>query len=307
MRTLQIPSADGKNQIMVYIWEPEGKAKGILQISHGMIEHMKRYDDFANYLCLRGFVIIGNDHLGHGQTAASQEDLGYFCMQNASETVVKDLLSVTKYVKKMYPDLSLILLGHSMGSFLARRYIENFGEELAGVILSGTGSMPPLVLSFGKFLCKTLEKIYGAHHRSKLIQKIAFGSYLAKIDNPRTVSDWLCKDEKIVDTYRKDPFCTFQFTLNGYHTLFDTMQYMQKPEHIQRIPKSLPIFFISGDMDPVGDYKKGVEKAASDLKKAGIENIKLSFYAGDRHEVLNELDREDAYREIHEWVSKIIQ
>ncbi len=302
MRTLQLPSADGKNQIMVYIWEPDAPIEAVLQISHGMLEHMKRYDDFANFLCQNHIAVVGNDHLGHGQSAPNAEELGFFCSENASETVVEDLHRVTKFIKETYPELPVILLGHSMGSFLARRYIENYGVEINGVILSGTGSMPSIVLSFGKLLCKILEKIKGNHHRSQLIKKIAFGSYLNKIPNPRTASDWLCKDEQIVDAYCRDPFCTFEFTVNGYHTLFDTMQYMQKPEHINKIPQDLPVLFVSGDMDPVGNYKEGVLKAALDMQKANLSNVQVTFYPGDRHEILNELDRKEAYSDLLDFI-----
>lgn len=302
MKEIKIASTDGVNSINVYIWEPAEKPVAIIQISHGMVEHQGRYDEFATFMNGRGFLVIGNDHLGHGKTAKNDDDLGYFG-PGKSKTVVDDLYEVTKYAKKTYgSDIPYILLGHSMGSFMARRYLMTYGKELSGAILSGTGSQPAALLSCGKLLANITGLFKGDRHRPKLIKFIAFGSYLSRIDNPKSQSDWLSKDEKIVEIYDNDKFCTFDFTVNGYKTLFDSISFIQKKANIKNVPKNLPILFMSGSDDPVGNYGKGVEQAYDAFYKEGITNTEMVLYHGGRHEMLNEIERENVFEDIDTWI-----
>lgn len=302
----KIQSTDGKNQLHVYTFVPDSEVKAILQISHGMIEHIGRYKEFAEFLNSKGILVIGNDHLGHGLTAANDEDLGYFGASN-SKTVVDDLYEITKYAKNKYgKNVPYILLGHSMGSFMARRYIMTYGSELTGAIISGTGSQPGIILSFGQLLASLTEIIKGGHHRPKLLKTIAFSSYNKKIPDAKTPSDWLCKDEEIVNKYINDKFCTFEFTADGYKTLFQSIAFIQKPSNINNIPKNLPILIFSGDQDPVGNYGKGVITAKNAMEKAGIKNISFILYEGGRHEMLNETNRKQVYVDIYEWIEKIL-
>ncbi|MDO4187509.1 MAG: alpha/beta hydrolase [Lachnospiraceae bacterium] len=302
MKELKLPSTDKKNNLHVYIWEPEGKIEAIVQISHGMIEHIGRYDEFANYMASKNILVIGNDHLGHGNTAKDDDDLGYFGAEK-SKTVVDDLYEITKYAKSNYgADIPYFLFGHSMGSFMARRYLMTYGNDLNGAILSGTGSQPSVVLAGGRFVASLIGLFKGDRYKSKFIKNLAFGAYLNRIENPKTANDWLCKDEEIVEKYNNDKFCTFEFTVNGYKTLFESIAFIQKDKNINKIPKTLPVLFISGTEDPVGDYGKGVEKACDAFEKAGIENTDMILYHGGRHEMLNEIEREGVFEDVHNWI-----
>lgn len=302
MNQFTLPSNDGVNNLHVCEWKPEGEVKGVLQISHGMIEFIERYDGFAQFLNTKGIVVYGNDHLGHGHTAKTDDDLGYFCKENMSETVVKDLHTVTEYAKKQYPGVPYIFFGHSMGSFLARRYLMTYGTEVDAGIICGSGSTPGAVLGFAKFTCAVIKLFHGDRYRSNFVKNSSFAGYLKRINPVRTSNDWLTKDEAIVDWYNAQKFCTFTFTINGYNTLFDTITYIQKPENIAKVPKDLPVFYIAGEDDPVGAYGEGVKQAASNFVNAGVKDVTVKLYPGDRHEILNELDKETVYNDVYEWI-----
>ena len=304
---IKIPSTDNKNNLQVYVWETDEKPQAILQISHGMKEHILRYEEFAKFMVSRGVLVIGNDHLGHGLTAKDENDLGYFGSEN-SKTVVDDLHAVTLYAKETYgSDIPFFMLGHSMGSFMARRYIMTYGKELSGVIISGTGSTPGALLSVGRFLTFVLGKIKGDRQRPALLKNMAFGAYNKRIENPESESAWLCKDKAIVEKYDNDKFCTFDFTTDGYKTLFESIAFIQKKSNIEKIPKDLPVLFISGTEDPVGDYGKGVEKAYDEFEKAMIKDCEIVLYHGGRHEMLNEIEREGVFEDIDVWIKQHIK
>ena len=238
--------SSGSSRLHIAVWEPSGERKAIMQISHGMIEYIKRYSHFANYLNQAGILVIGNDHKGHGLTAEKDEDLGYFG-EEKSAAVIEDLHEVTRYAKEQYgADVPYFLFGHSMGSFMARRYLMTYGEELTGAIICGTGYTPGAVLTAGKLCAGVISKVKGERHRSKFLQKLAFGSYNKRIADKRTANDWLTKNTEMVDAYNRDKYCTFLFTVNGYQTLFDVLGFIQKKENIEKIPKSLPVYMIAG-------------------------------------------------------------
>lgn len=302
MKELQIASKDGIHKLHVVVWEPQQEVKAVVQISHGMVEFIERYSDFAAYLNQRGFVVAGNDHLGHGKTAGCDEDLGYFCPENMSATVVEDLHQVTVEMKKQYPNVPYFLLGHSMGSFMARRYIMTYGKELTAAVISGTGSQPSIVLAAGKFICSMIALFHSDRYRSSFVKKISFGGYNKRIPQVRTENDWLTKDEAIVDWYNSNKYCTFSFTINGYRTLFDVLTFIQKKENIKKIPTELPLFFVAGADDPVGGYGKMVEAIYEQYKQAGVKDISCKLYQDDRHEILNETDRMTVYEDIAKWL-----
>jgi alpha-beta hydrolase superfamily lysophospholipase len=299
-----IPSRDGIHKLHVVLWEPEDSQniKGVVQISHGMVEMIDRYDDFAKFLNNNGYAVIGNDHLGHGLTAGNNTDLGYFCPENMSVTVVADLNKVTKYAKKRYKQKPYFLLGHSMGSFMARRYIMTYPYELDGVILCGTGSQTSQRIMLGKIVAGLEKRLFGDRFRSKFIKKNIFMNYQSRIEHPRTKNDWISRDEAVVDKYNADKYCTFDFTINGYRTIFEVVEFIQKRKNINRISKDLPILLISGDADPVGDYGKAVRKIFKQYKKSKISDVSLKLYHDDRHEVLNELNRTEVYADILRWI-----
>lgn len=307
MRELQIPSVDGIHALHVVVWEPQGEKKAVLQISHGMVEFIERYADFAEYLNDQGFVVVGNDHLGHGKTAGCDEDLGYFCKENMSAAVINDLHSVTLEMKKQYPGIPYFLLGHSMGSFMARRYLMTYGDELDGAVLSGTGAQPGVVLAAGKIIAGIIQLIKGERYRSAFMQNMSFSAYNKRIHPVRTKNDWLTKDETIVDWYNANKYCTFNFTLNGYRTLFEVLSFIQNKSNMEKIPKSLPVFMVAGEEDPVGAYGKQVTAIYEQYKTMGIKDISCKLYPNDRHEILNETDKETVYKDIADWLNAHMQ
>lgn len=297
-------SADKKTQIHAVKWEPEqGEVQGVLQISHGMIEYVERYDAFAEFLTDKGFVIVGNDHLGHGESVVSQELWGYFAPECGSDLVVRDLHQLRVKTEKEYPKVPYFMLGHSMGSFLLRKYLSQYGEGLSGAIIMGTGTQTDKTVRFGKALCKIIARFHGWKYRSSFVDKLVFSGNNKRFEQEGT-NAWLTKDREIVSAYGKEARCTYKFTLNGFYNLFDTIYYINQPEHIAAILKSLPMFFVSGADDPVGDYGAGVKKAYETYVQAGMEDIDLKLYPNDRHEILNELDKETVYKDIYGWIQK---
>lgn len=304
MKEIRLASNDGVHKLHVVIWEPDTAVRAVLQISHGMTEMITRYDHFARFLNTKGILVIGNDHLGHGETAGCDEDLGYFCPKNMSATVVADLHTVTEYAKKEYPNVPYFLLGHSMGSFMARRYLMTYGEELAGAVIVGTGSQSKLVLVTGKIVSSLIQLFKGARHRSKFLAMASFGNFNERFKEDAHGSAWLTKDKEIWEFCANNKYCNFLFTVNGYKTLFDVLSFIQKKENIAKIPKKLPIFMVAGMDDPVGGYGKDVQKIFETYQQTGVEDIRLKLYDGDRHEIINELDKDVVYDDIYSWVEQ---
>lgn len=297
-------SSDGKNFIHAVKWLPKGEPKYILQIAHGMAEHVMRYEDFAKFLNSHGFLVCGEDHLGHGKTAANKSDLGNFGAMDGHKTVVKDMKKLQDIIKEDYPKTPYFLLGHSMGSFLCREYIETFGDTLDGAIVMGTGNQPVIALGFAKLMCRLIAVFKGWRHRSKAINHLAMGSYNKRFQPIETGHEWLCRDSYQATRYEDDPYCGYIFTLNGFYNMFDMMSFMEKKSNINQIPKDLPVFICAGDHDPVGDFGNGPKIVNRAFKKAGIKDVTLKLYPEDRHEILNELDQDVVYDDILQWLIK---
>lgn len=318
-----IPSSNGKDRLHVIVWEPLGEVRAILQISHGMIELIDRYDEFARYLAAKGFVVAGNDHLGHGLTAANVDELGYMNAYDASMAMVADLHRVTRSLKKAYKGVPFFLMGHSMGSFLARRYMSDYGwdpkypspytegSSVDGFICMGTGSMPECMLQIGRLVLELEKSQHGERYRSTLMELLAFGTYNRDIPKTtivdgevrkRTNKDWVSRDLKRVDAYVDDPLCQFSFTLKGYETLFNTLHYIQENRNIARIPKGIPVLFVSGYRDPVGHYGRDVLKLHELYHKKVTRNVACYLYEECRHEILNELCRDKVFDDIDKWL-----
>lgn len=283
---------------------PDGKISAILQIAHGMNEYIDRYDDFARFLCEKGILVTGNDHLGHGYSINSDDDLGYFCDDNGYGVVLKDIYELTCLTKKDYPNLPYFVLGHSMGSFFIRHYVCEYGNEISGAIIMGTAHYDLATLRLGLSTCELFALGKGWRHRSRAVNAMSFGSYNKRINNPKTAKDWLTKDEKIVNKYVNDSKCNYIFTLNGFYNLFKEMMLLHDKNIISKTPKELPLFFVAGEEDPVGNYTNGVNIAINSLRKVGCKNIDMKYYPTDRHEILNELDRNDVYKDMYEWIIK---
>lgn len=299
-------SGDKKTTIHAVRWMPEGETLAVLQISHGMVEFIDRYEEFASYLADRGIAVTGNDHLGHGESVLDQEAYGYFSEEKGNQVLLRDLHYLRGLTEKKFPGVPYFLLGHSMGSFLARQYLCLWGEGLRGAVIMGTGTKPRALLYAGRKVCRLLASVRGWRHRSRLVDLMAFGGFNRRFKHPRTTHDWLTREEAIVDAYIADERCRFLFTLNGYENLFYSMYVLTFPAYIARMPKRLPVLFLSGGEDPVGNYGRGVRKVADEFRSAGMEWVKCRIYSEDRHEILNERDRESVYQDIFRFLKSRI-
>lgn len=295
-------SRDGQSKIHAVRWVPEGKVICILQIVHGMAEYIERYEEMAQYFAQKGILVTGEDHLGHGKSAAKDGTYGYFCNQDPATVVVRDVHRLKKMTQEDYPGIPYVILGHSMGSFILRNYLLRYGTGIQGAIICGTGSQPAAAVKCARALAAIQGLFLSQKHTAKMLDRLAFGSYNRQIENKRTEFDWLCRDEKVVDAYIGDPLCGFTFTVNGFQTLFTLIDRLNKTENLQNMPKQLPVFFIAGEKDPVGNYGEGVRKAFESFQKAGMEKISLKLYPEDRHELLNELDKYQVYEELYPWI-----
>ncbi len=306
-REFSFRSADGKTMIHAWRWNPAGQPRYILQISHGMTEYVLRYAEFCEFLAEQGVLAVGHDHLGHGASVASQEDWGYFAEPNPSGVLVEDMHALRLMMQKEYPDLPYFMLGHSMGSYLLRKYLALHGAGLAGALLLGTGYVPPKIAGFGLLLCAAVARFRGWHYRSPVVRHVATGGgAYAKFNDDGTEPErsWLTRDTEIVRRFYREPCCTFRFTVNGYKGLFEAVKAAGEPKQVALIPKDLPLLITSGDSDPVGDLGAGVKKSYELMKAAGIRDVTLKLWPGARHELLNETNREEIRRYIYDWMEE---
>lgn len=307
------PSSNGRCTIHAILWIPDvqqyPQPKAVLQIAHGMIDHIERFDALAQYMALRGILVVGNDHLGHGASVASQDDWVFFTEtekgRDAGSYVVNDMHRLTRIIKKKYPLIPYFLLGHSMGSFMARRYLMQYGQELTGALILGTGNQPKLLVEAGLLAARLTGLLKGERYRSKMMNFLLFGSYNKRIALPRTPSDWLTTDEAIVDSYCSDPKCSYLFTVNGYKGLLNTIRYVSKRKNIVRIPQALPVLIASGTQDPVGGYGQDVKRLYEQYSQV-LWDVELRLYEGCRHELHSEKKRAQIFGELYEWMTEVL-
>ena len=296
-------SADRTTKIHVMKWVPDdGKITASLQIAHGMCEHIERYEEFANYAADHGIMVIGNSHLGHGKSVKSSENYGYFGEnKKPSDLVIEDMNKVRWMCQRGKPHF---MMGHSMGSYMLRKYLSIYGEGLSGAILMGTGYVPQIVTEFGICVAKIQGKMFGSKHRSELLRKLSYSKPYRKFDSygHDYSKSWLTRDVEEVKKYFEDPACNYTFTCNGYLGLFEAVNYSCKKENADKIPKDLPILLISGDDDPVGDLGVGVKKVAKLYRSVGISDVQLKMYRHYRHEILHELNKDEVFRDIISWL-----
>lgn len=297
-------SRDGENILHAVRYLPEETIPvcGVVQIVHGMAEYIERYEAFAQYLTDRGFVVTGEDHLGHGESVAEGELYGYFCEQDPATVLVRDVHRLKKLTQELYPGVPYILMGHSMGSFIVRNYLCRYGTGITAAILLGTGMQSKVVNRFSKGVLFLQKLLLGSKHVAKAVDRMVFGSYNRHIPNPKTSYDWLSRDPAVVEQYVQDPLCGFVFTVNGFETILELMSRLYRADYPANIPSDLPVLFASGEEDPVGDYGVGVRTAYESLKKAGLKCLSLKLYPGARHEILNEINREEVYGDLYRWM-----
>ena len=300
-------SSTGNCNIRARILTPDAEPKGVVQIAHGIAEHIERYDSFMRFLAENGYVAVGNDHLGHGKSAEYADEKGFFALQDGWDHVVKDMKLLRDLVREDYHDIPYIFFGHSMGSFLTRTWLIRYPDQYDAAILSGTGHQSATLINGGYLAAQLLTKAKGPHADGQALNDMAFGSYCKRIENPRTPFDWLSRDEKTVDQYIADPLCGFVCTCSLYRDMMYGLKFLTNQRNIDKMNKDAPVYFMSGAEDPVGDYGKGVEKAYKAFCDAGLRDVMIRLYPGGRHEMLNEINREDVMKDILTWLNDRIE
>lgn len=300
-----LPASGGGHDIYCCYWQEEGRTRfrGMLQLAHGMAEHILRYEEFALYFANNGFLICGNDHMGHGQSVGNQAEFGYFGEQNGVKNLVNDMYSLTVFMKKQFPGLPHCVIGHSMGSFLTRKYITQYGGELSAAIFLGTSGghrFIDLAITLSK---KGIER-KGAGQKGHSVNKLAFASFNVKCRPHRTNFDWVSSDEVEVQKFIQDENCGFVFTYGGYHDLFCLLKEISRKDWAEKVPAALPILLLSGKEDPVGAYGKGVQEVYQRLLSADVQQVKMKLYANARHELLHERNRRQVYQDILHWLNQ---
>ena len=295
-------SSDGKAQLHAVTWLPEGEAVGILQIAHGVAEYALRYDDFARFMTTKGFIVTANDHLGHGQSVREGAPRLFFAESGGWDYAVRDLYALRDLTGKAYPGLPYFLLGHSMGSFLARTYLIRYPGMVDGAVIMGTGQMAPALISGGLAVANVESRRIGEENASALVSKLSFETYNKVFAPNRTGFDWLSVNEANVDAYIADPLCGGNASIGLFREMLGGMRFIAKPEQLKKMNLNTPILFISGEMDPVGDCGKGVQRAYDSFRKAGVRDVTLKLYPELRHEILCETGKDAVYADIYEWL-----
>ncbi|MFY0520887.1 alpha/beta fold hydrolase [Lysinibacillus sp. UGB7] len=297
-----IQMSDG-HSVFTRTLTPTSSCIGHIHILHGMAEHSGRYVKFAEALCIAGYAVTMHDHRGHGETAAYNGKLGFFAERNGFERVVEDVHEIVNTMHAQFADVPLILFGHSMGSFITRRYIQLYSENVDKVILCGTGSVTALHMA-GHFFAQTLAMQQGKGTESPLLNKLSFGSFNKQFPNPKTANDWLCSVEHEVQKYIDDPYCGFIPTNQFFVDLTAGFMMLNRKKEIERTKKNLPILLISGSKDPVGDHGQGVYAVAEQFAAAGLQDVTVYLFEDKRHEILNEDNKEAVYQVLLRWLKK---
>ena len=295
----------GAGQLHVCRWEPETAPHGIVQIVHGIAEHVMRYDGFARYLNSQGYLVVAEDHMGHGGSIGHGCTKGYF--KGGWNSAIKDVYNLMQQTKEAFPNLPYILFGHSMGSFMARTFLIDYPESgISACIICGTAWMPEAVLLAGHHACYAVCKKDGEEAPSKILEKLAFGSYNNGFDHPRTPNDWVNRDPREVDAYIADPWCGFTASAGLYRDMMGGIRYNQRKQNLAKMQKDLPVHFVAGGDDPVGNNGKGVRKAANAFRTAGMQQVSCRIYPLCRHEILREINRDEIFEDITQWLENVL-
>ena len=282
-------------------WEPQGSPKGVIQIVHGIAEHIERFEPLAIYLSSLDYVVVAEDHMGHGRSISEECPRGYF--KGGWFAAVEDTKTLMKYTMTKYPGVPYVILGISMGSFMVRTLLAKYpASGISGAVICGTAWQDKTLLNTARMACNLICRTAGEEKPSPMLQKLMFGTYNKGIVKPQSPNSWLCRDEDVVMAYDEDPLCGFAAAAGLYRDMMEGISYIQDPDHIGAMEKTLPVLFIAGDRDPVGNYGKGVEACAEAFCSAGMEQVTVKLYPEDRHDVLNELDKLTVWTDLTDWI-----
>lgn len=295
-------SRDGKTPIHAVVWRPEGTVRAVLQISHGVAEYINRYEPFAAFLTERGFAVAGSDHLGHGESRLPGSAPLYFGGKGSWFTVVDDLYQMRNLAGEQFPGVPYFLMGHSMGSFLARTYLIRYPGTVDGAILMGTGQQSPLLTAGGRLVAAGEARRVGEDQPSELVTRLAFGTYNKLFAPNRTAFDWLSVNPRNVDDYIADPLCGGNASVGLFREMLGGLDFIRSGENLKKMNIHTPVFFVAGSMDPVGDCGKGVQRAFESFRKAGVRDVSMKLYPGARHEILNDDCKETVYADLAGWL-----
>ena len=304
MEKFTVPGASDGVQLSTLVIAPESP-KAVVQFVHGMAEHKERYYPLMTYLSEMGYACLVTDLRGHGATVTTPDDLGYFGKEGW-KGLIQDTKSIVSYARRQFPGMKIFLLGHSMGSFMARSYIGEYPDDFDLCILSGTGHTPGIVCAAGKAMAKSEIKKHGSKYRSPKLQDLAFGSYLKGIEDPIGANDWICRDEAVIRAYDADPLCGFPGTAGLMYDMMTGLSLIGSSSHIAKMKKDLPVLFIAGEADPVGGWGKTVRQVESRFRAAGMRDVSAVYYPGMRHEVLNEIGKEQVWQDVLGWITEHI-
>lgn len=296
-------SSNGTDNIAYYIYTPVSKPRAVLQIVHGMCEYIERYEDFIAFLCANGIAVFGHDHLGHGNSAVSDEYLGYFAPKRGWQFLAKDTFRLSCMMKKKFEGVPLYILGHSMGSLVTRAVLAKHSDLYSGAIIMGTLNMK-IGVNAGIALSQAVCRLKGEMARSKTMDELVFGLSNVKVENPVNEFAWISRDTEVAEAYEKDPWCNFRFTARAYTDLMYLVSYVSARDWAEKVDNSLPILICSGGDDPVGLYGRGPERVFTRLSDSGQTDIELELYSGARHEILNETNRAEVYEDILDWIER---
>ncbi len=301
------PSSDGIHTIYADIYAPKDKApRAVVQLSHGMVDFVRRYEFLAEALVKNGIVFAGNNHLGHAKSANTDADLGFFAERDGVHHVLRDLHTMNRYLRQTYPNVPIILMGHSMGSFIARLFVEKHPHAVDGVIIHGTGGPNPLT-PLGHLVAGIIGLFRGQRYRSKMLRAMTFSGYNSHFPKSEGPNAWLTRDLTVIDEYNGHPYSGFIFTVSAYRDLFRFLSRSNSKSWFQNYPKSMPTLIMSGTEDPVGGYGKGVTYVYKNLLLAGAGDVRLHMYEGARHELFRDTCRQEVFRDIIDFVEELIR
>ena len=306
----QISMSDSNFNVF-HSWIPDGEVKACVVLSHGMTEHAFRYNELAEKFCSRGIAFFGEDHRGHGETAALAEKngtgmFGFLSDRNGFWRVVQDIHEEVLLVRNPYPQKKVFLLGHSFGSFVTQCFIENFGNDVDGAIICGSAGPRPLTIAAARIVGNIIKFFTGKKSISRLMGKFAFGTYNAHIKKPCSEFAWLSRSESCIEKYEKDPWCGFDCTIGFYCDLFNGLRMIHRKKNMKRIPQNLPVYLIAGTADPVGSYSKTVSSLFKIYHKNGITDLSISLWEDCRHELYNEINGNEIMDDSVNWIDEHI-